>query len=141
MSEKILNKLAEAKDSVKLVRENLPDTYEKFLSMNRLERDGIYKNIEFAIQNVLDICAIIAKDEDLRVPNSDDDIFAELQDADLIKEDVIETIRKMKGFRNFLVHRYGVLDDEIAYNDIKTGLRDFNIVFKEIENIVFSSSS
>lgn len=73
--------------------------------MNRFERDGIYKNIEFAIQNILDICAIIVKDEDLRVPSNDDDIFKELQDAEVMSEDVIETIRKMKGFRNFLVHK------------------------------------
>ena len=57
MNERILNKLSEAEDSVALVKENLPESYENFLSMSRLERDGIYKNIEFAIQNILDICA------------------------------------------------------------------------------------
>jgi uncharacterized protein YutE (UPF0331/DUF86 family) len=45
-------------------------------------------------------------------------------------------MREMKGFRNFLVHRYGILDDEIAYNDIKTGLKDFTTIFKEIESII-----
>lgn len=139
MNNRILNKLAEARDSVKLVRENLPNTYEEFLSMNRLERDGIYKNIEFAIQNILDICAIMVKDEDLRVPSNDDDIFKELQDAEVMSEDVIETIRKMKGFRNFLVHRYGFLDDKIAYNDIKAGLTDFTVIFEEIEETVLES--
>ena len=139
MNNRILNKLAEARDSVKLVRENLPNTYEEFLYMNRLERDGIYKNIEFAIQNILDICAIMVKDEDLRVPSNDDDIFKELQDAEVMSEDVIETIRKMKGFRNFLVHRYGFLDDKIAYNDIKAGLTDFTVIFEEIEETVLES--
>lgn len=136
---RILNKLVEAKDSIKLVRENVPGTYEGFLSMNRLERDGIYKNVEFAIQNILDICAIMVKDEGLRIPGSDDDIFKELQEADIISEDTIEIIRKMKGFKNFFVHRYGFLDDKIAYNDIKSGLADFTVVFEEIENVVLTS--
>jgi uncharacterized protein YutE (UPF0331/DUF86 family) len=72
MNDRILSKLSEAKESIKVVREYLPDTYEGFLSMKRLEREGIYKNIEFAIQDILDICALIVKDEDLQVPGSDD---------------------------------------------------------------------
>lgn len=104
--------------------------------MNKLERDGIYKNIEFAIQNILDICALMAKDEDLGVPGSDDDILAELQNAAMISEDTIEVIRKMKGFRNILVHRYGALDDEIAYDDIRTGLKDFSLIFEEISHVI-----
>ncbi|MBU7047592.1 MAG: DUF86 domain-containing protein [Theionarchaea archaeon] len=133
---KILKKVAEAQDSVKLVRENLPNTYEGFLSMSKLERDGIYKNIEFTIQTILDICAIIAKNEDLQVPNSDDDILNELHKSHILKGNIIEIVRQMKGFRNFLVHRYGALDDEIAYNNIKNGLPDFTKVFEEFKEVI-----
>lgn len=136
MNKRILKKLSEAKESVALVRKNLPHTYEEFLSMKKLERDGIYKNIEFAIQNILDMCAMLIKDEDLTIPGSDDDILTELQNANVLDDDVIETIRKMKGFRNFLVHRYGSIDNEIAYNDIKDGLKDFTIIFENIKDIV-----
>jgi uncharacterized protein YutE (UPF0331/DUF86 family) len=114
MNERILEKLAEAQDSVHLVRDNLPGSYEEFLSMKRLEKDGIYKNIEFAIQNILDICAMIVKNKGLQVPSSDDDVLTEIEDAHIMKKDVVETIRRIKGFRNFLVHRYGVLNDRIA---------------------------
>lgn len=104
--------------------------------MSSLERDGIYKNIECAIKNILDICALMVKDEDLEVPGSDDDILTELQDAAVLSEDTVEVIRKMKGFRNILVHRYGALDDEIAYNDIRTGLKDFSLIFEEIIHVI-----
>lgn len=136
MNERILHKLAEAKDSVELVEEKLPETPQGFQSMERLERDGIYKNIEFAIQNILDICAIILKDEELRVPGSDDDMLKELQDSKVMKGDVIEIIKQMKGFRNHLVYRYGALDDDIAYSNIKNGLNDFHMVFEEIKNVI-----
>ena len=43
----------------------------KMLKKKRLERDGIYKKIGFAIQDVLDICAIIMNEEDLKVLGSD----------------------------------------------------------------------
>ncbi len=136
MNERILHKLAEAKDSVELVEEKLPETPQGFQSMERLERDGIYKNIEFAIQNILDICAIILKDEELRVPSSDDDMLKELQDSKVMKGNVIEIIKQMKGFRNHLVHRYGALDDDIAYSNIKNGLNDFHMIFEEIKNVI-----
>ena len=136
MNERILHKLAEAKDSVELVEEKLPEIPQGFQSMERLERDGIYKNIEFAIQNILDICAIILKDEELKVPSSDDDMLKELQDSKVMKGNVIEIIKQMKGFRNHLVHRYGALDDDIAYSNIKNGLNDFHMVFEEIKNVI-----
>ncbi len=134
MNERILNKLSEAKDSVDLVEENFPEDYEDFLDMSRLERDGIYKNIEFAIQNVLDICAIVLKDNDLRVPGSDDVMLDELRESGVMDETIIDTIKDMKGFRNLLVHRYGFMDHRIAYEDIKKGLQDFPRIFEEIKN-------
>ncbi len=136
MNERILTKLSEAKDSVKVIDDNLPDTYEKFLEMSRLEKDGIYKNIEFAIQNILDICAIILKEEDLKIPGSDEVMLEELKKAGVMSEEIIETIKHMKGFRNQLVHRYGFLEDEIAYEDIKDGLDDFSDVFEEIKKVL-----
>lgn len=42
----------------------------------------------------------------------------------------------MRGFRNFLVHRYGAIDDRIAFKDIKKGLKDFGIFKKEIERFI-----
>ncbi|MFO7991096.1 MAG: DUF86 domain-containing protein [Thermoplasmata archaeon] len=136
MNERVLTKLSEAKDSVKVVKDNLPDTYERFLDMSRLERDGTYKNIEFAIQNILDICAIILKEEDLKIPGSDEVMLDELKKAGVMSEETIEKIKHMKGFRNQLVHRYGFLEDEIAYEDIKNGLQDFSEVFEEINKVV-----
>ncbi|MFO7792750.1 MAG: DUF86 domain-containing protein [Candidatus Saliniplasma sp.] len=136
MNDRILNKLSETKDSVKLVEENFPETYDKFLEMSRLERDGIYKNIEFSIQNILDICAIIMKEENLKVPESDESMLNELGKAGVIDKDIIEKIQGMKGFRNLLVHRYGPINDEIAYTYIKEGLDDFQDIFEEIKKVI-----
>lgn len=134
MKEKILSKLGEAKDSVELVGDNLPENFDGFESLPKLERDGIYKNIEFAIQNLLDICAIILKEEDMKVPASDKDMLQELKDGGVLDGDVVETIQEMRGFRNYLVHRYGKLEDRTAYRDIKSGLRDFEKIFMGFRN-------
>lgn len=136
MKERILSKLDEARGSVKLVRENLPENFEKFRSLSKLERDGIYKNIEFAIKNILDICAIILKKEDLSVPASNNDMLEELERSKILDEKAVKNTKKTKGFRNYLVHRYGKLDDKTAYKDIKSGLKDFENIFDNFGNYI-----
>ena len=43
-----------------------------------------------------------------------------------------EKVKEMKGFRNFLVHRYGKIVDEVAFKNIKKALPDFELFSKEI---------
>ncbi len=39
----------------------------------------------------------------------------------------------MKGFRNALAHRYGDIDDEVAYENITKGFQDFQNFKEAIE--------
>ena len=50
----IRTKLKEIEESLKLVEDNLPDEPNKFAMLGPV-KDGIYKRIEFRIENVLDI--------------------------------------------------------------------------------------
>ena len=47
----------------------------------------------------------------------------------------------MRGFRNILVHRYGDINDEISYNNIKNGLKDFDAFIDEIETFLKKNKS
>ena len=38
----------------------------------------------------------------------------------------------MKGFRNILVHKYGVVDDELVFEMLSEKLGDFELIIKEI---------
>ena len=60
-------KLQEIVEGVLLVQGALPELAEEFRSLG-LVKDGIYKRIEFAIENVFDICAILNADLALGVP-------------------------------------------------------------------------
>lgn len=131
--ERVLEKLQEARASVEIVKANMPANAGEFLGMG-LAKDGIYKNIEFAIQNIIDICAILVKDFELPIPKEEADIFRELGEHGIISKSAQSIIIRMRGFRNFLVHRYGKIDDSQAYKDIKEGLKDFEKVFKAFED-------
>lgn len=60
----------------------------------------------------------------------------DLKNTDIVSDDVIDQIKQMKVFRDLLVHRYGPLDDKIAYEDIKKGLDDFQNKFHEIKKVM-----
>jgi len=54
----IKSKIEKILESLKLVEENLPEGFKTFQSLG-LIRDGISKRVEFAIQNIVDICVML----------------------------------------------------------------------------------
>ncbi len=133
--ERVMEKLQEIRESIKKVQDNIPKTFQEFSKMG-IGKDGIYKNIEFAIESIIDICSMLVKEFELGIPGEDMDILRELEENKILSKEVVKKVIEMHGFRNFLVHRYGKLDDKIAYNDIKRGLKDFEFILKEIEKAI-----
>ena len=127
--------MAEIEESIKLVEEHLPEDVNEFVALG-LVKDGIYKRIEFAIQNVLDICAIINTDLELGIPASEEDIIENLVKNKILSPDMGRIVKEMKGFRNFLVHTYGRVDDSIAFENIKYGIEDFSKFIDEIKSFL-----
>ena len=120
----IRTKIKEIEESLRLVEENLPDTFVEFSRLG-LVKDGIYKRVEFCIENVFDICAIINTDLELGVPRDDEDILDNLVKNKILSEEMKEKLKSMRGFRNIVVHRYGAVDDKIAFEIMLENLPDF----------------
>lgn len=131
----IKTKVREIEESVKLVKENLPENFEEFLDLG-LVKDGIYKKIEFAIQNVFDISAIINTDLELGIPGSDEDIVENLASRGVIDERMKGKLKLMKGFRNIIVHKYGKIDDKLAFDILKSNIGDFHEFIKYINKFL-----
>lgn len=119
-------------DAIEIVEDNFPENFKDF-SVLGLKKDGIYKKVEFAIENVIDICNIINSDLRLGIPDIEEGIFLNLENKKIFDKKIINIIRNMKRFRNVLVHRYGNIDDKLAYEEIKKGFEDFEIVINEFE--------
>lgn len=101
-----------------------------------LVRDGIYKRIEFAIEDVFDICAILNTDLGLGVPGEDEDILVHLVENDIITSGMLEKIKGMRGFRNIVVHRYGTINDALAFQLLKENINDFSLFTADVEKIL-----
>jgi len=131
----IEDKLSLVTDSIDEVSNNLPSDFEDFKKLG-LIKDGIYKKIEFAIEEIIDICNIINSDLRLGVPEVEDDILRNLENKKIFNKKVINLIKEMKSFRNILVHKYGKVNDEEAFENINKGINDFEIILNEIEKII-----
>ena len=131
----IKSKLKIIEENIDLVQKNFPNKLEEFKSLD-LIKDGIYKRIEASIQEIIKICSIINSDLKLGIPSNRDDIFSTLEEKEIISKELSAKIKKMKSFRNFLVHRYGQIQDEVAYEDIKNGFDNFILFKKEILKLI-----
>jgi len=131
----IKNKLKLIEENLDLVKKRFPNSLEDFVHLD-LIKDGIYKRIEDSIQQIIKICSIINSDLKLGIPSNRDDIISTLEEKKIISKELSQKIKKMKSFRNFLVHRYGQIQDEIAYNDIKNGFDDFILFKREILKLI-----
>ena len=127
----IIKRLREIEDSLVVLEENLPSNLEGFEKMG-LVKDGIYKRIEFIIENIISISNILNSDLSLGIPSDEDSIIKNLEDKKIISGKLSEKIILMKGFRNILVHRYGNINDGQAFENIKENLNDFETFKKEI---------
>jgi len=88
MREEIIRiKLKDIRDSLEKVKTHLPQTLEEFLNLG-LVKDGIYKKVEFMIENVLDICKIINTDLNLGLPKKDVDIIENLVKHKIISKEM-----------------------------------------------------
>ncbi len=126
-------KIQEIREGIHLVSLHLPDSFEKFSQLG-LVKDGIYKRTEYAIETVLDICAILNSDLKLGIPGEDEDSITHLVQGGILSHDMAEKIRGMKAFQNIVVHRYGTIDDQIAYTLLVERIGDFELLCRGIEH-------
>ena len=131
----IRSKLVDIEESVSLVEANLPQSFEEFSQLG-LVKDGIYKRIEFAVENIIDICSIINSDLRLSVPESEESFVESLVDNGILTQNMADKTRRMKGFRNIIVHRYGKIDDLLAHKILTEHMGDFYGFIESIEQFL-----
>ncbi|HII94845.1 MAG TPA: DUF86 domain-containing protein [Candidatus Methanofastidiosum sp.] len=131
----ILSKISEIEESIPLIADNMPEDFEEFENLGLL-KDGIYKRIQYMIENILDICAIINSDMKFSSPGEEDDIINNLVKNRILSHSIGNKIKELKGFRNIIVHRYGRIDDRLSFELINENLGDFDKIIGSIKKII-----
>ena len=94
------------------------------------------KAVEKILQEMVEICIDVAKhiisDEGLRLPEDAKDSFEVLSENNVIDSQTTETMKKMVGFRNLIIHLYEKTDVEIVFSIYKKRLGDFDLFARQI---------
>lgn len=77
-----------------------------------------------AVEAALDVCGLLVRKLRLGVPADEDDLLNKLLQAALLSEQTVATLRRMKGFRNTLVHESTAVDDRIVYEVVTQKIGD-----------------
>ena len=133
--ELIEKKIADMIDAINKVGDNLPSEFSEFQSLG-LIKDGLYEQVEYGIELVIDVFSMINSDLNLGFPENEDHIIDHIERANVFDKKIIDLVKEMKGFRNILVHKYGEIDDSKAYENIKEGLKDFETIVAELEKFL-----
>lgn len=83
---------------------------------------------QVAIEAALDVCAVLVRELRLGVPGEEDDL--------LLSGETVATLRRMKGFRNILVHEYTAVDDRIVYEVVTERIGDLAQFAAEVRAVL-----
>lgn len=129
--ERILSKIAELKNYLKKLKEIVPKNFEEY-EEDEVKRRACERLLQISIECVLDVCDMIFSGLKLGIPSGEEDIIESLKKEKVITKNVAEKLKDMRGARNFLVHRYPYVDDEIIFEVLTKELKDFDFFIEEI---------
>lgn len=132
--EKIYQKFEDIRDSLQQLDKVKGITLEEFLQ-NRDYRDIAYANLIIITEAVIDICYHISAKRFSIAPASYGDCFEILGKNKIIPKDMELSLKKMAGFRNFIIHRYRKIDFKEVYKIITDSIVWIN-EFKQVIKIM-----
>ncbi len=108
-----------------------PTDYSGF-SENLVFKRFVERNMELAVEQMIDICRHLVSGLDLDEPESYADCFTVIGRAGVLPESTVDTFKSMARFRNLLIHMYDDVDDTITYGIYKNRLQDFCLFAGEV---------
>lgn len=128
--ERILARIDELDGYLSELRQVAPQSFEAYKTIEK--RRTCERLLQIAIECVIDICGSMVAGLRLGLPGDADDVFEKLERASTISTPLRQTLRRMKGLRNILVHEYGKIDDELVWDTVQHRLGDFESFKQEI---------
>lgn len=133
----IIDKIEQIQENLMLIEQNLPDNFKDFANLG-LIKDGIYKRLEYSVELIIDIMAIINTDLKLGIPKEDETILDNIEKNGIFPLEIVNLIRNLKSFRNILVHRYGKINDYLVFELLQERIEDFERVIESVMNLIES---
>jgi len=121
--DRILAKLDELDGYGRELRQIVPQTFEEYLQKVE-KRRATERLLQISVECILDVCHLFVSGLRLGLPAQEDDLVGRMDAAGLISPDLAGLLRRMRRFRNILVHEYGEVDDHIVFETARERLAD-----------------
>jgi uncharacterized protein YutE (UPF0331/DUF86 family) len=128
--DRVLAKLDELDGYLRELRSILPGRLEDYLAIEK--KRACERLVQISVEAALDVCALLVTGLRLGLPGDEEDLFDKLQQADVLSSSMTDTLQRMKGLRNLLVHEYGRIVDSIVFETVSQRLGDFESFKREV---------
>src|SRR3989344_1487222 len=111
-----------------------PDNFEAYINDPKTKA-ACERYFEKIIGAIIDLCFLIIKNLNLKIPEEDKQAFEILVNEKIIPKELGEKFKEAKGMRNVISHEYGNIDDELVFESITKELeKDVNELIKNIKS-------
>ena len=128
--DKILSNIDELRIYLDELGKIMPADFDEYTHSIEKKR-ACERLLQISIETLIDISNIIISGLKLGIPSDEDIVIEKLRAKKIISEEMSKIFKKMKGFRNLLVHKYGEVDDEMVFESL-SDIDDFERFIKEI---------
>lgn len=129
---RVLEKIDKLEGYLDEIEGAMPLTFEEYRKGYR--KRALERLLQVSIETIIDVCNLILKEEKFGVPSDEEDVFSKLSQEEVLNESLADALRKMRGFRNILVHRYGEVDDRKVFEFLENELDDFSLFISKIKS-------
>lgn len=139
---KIKTRIEEIRKTVKSLEKDFKNLPEEKLITDEILYRAAERNLEIAIQCIIDIGNHIISQLGLERPKKENkEIFSILAKEKIIPKDFAQKLMDMVGYRNILVHEYLDVERHNTYLNIQDNLGDFAEFAKFIEEFLQKHSN
>ncbi len=128
--ERVLARLDDLDGFLRELRSIAPRSLDEYLKTEK--KRACERLVQVSVEALIDVCALLVSGLRLGIPGEEDDLIERLTRAGVFSGATAQTLRRMKGLRNLLVHEYGRVNDQIVFETIRDRLTDFDTCTREI---------
>ena len=121
MEERIDEKIVQIEDYLKNLSEIKPVKLDDYVR-DIMQKAACERFAQKIIEAVIDLAYLIVRMKQWQSPEDEEHVFDILFNQKIISSGLMERLKNAKRMRNFIVHEYGEIDDEIVFNAVKDEL-------------------
>jgi len=140
MSDRIKQKIEQTEEYLDEVVSIIPESLEEYEKSTTIKR-ACERYFQLVIECIIDLSFFIVVYRKLKQPLNEDNVFDVLFKGDIISESLKNRLKNAKGMRNYVIHRYEEINDELVYNAISEELgKDVREFIERVTEVIDEKS-